>query len=90
MAVKGAQRGAALRGEQLQQHGLAEQVGRLQVGVAAQGQQFDAVRRAAADGADGLRDLGALGHQHVGAQGRVQAQQARVLARAQGRQVGQQ
>ena len=82
VAVEGA---PVPRGLQLQQGGLAEQFGRVEVGACAQGQQFDVagglqVRVGA--GHHAFVDGGALGQQGVGAQRGVQAQQAGVLAEA--------
>ena len=82
VAVEGA---PVPRGLQLQQGGLAEQLGRVEVGAGAQGQQFDVagglqVRVGA--GHHAFVDGGALCQQGVGPQRGVQAQQAGVLAEA--------
>jgi hypothetical protein len=62
--VKGAQRGAAVRGEQLQQHGLPHQLNRVEVSAGAQGQQLNVTARAQGDA---FGDGGTFGQQHVGA-----------------------
>jgi len=87
VAMKGApgrgaaREGMAAVGEQLQQHGLANQVVGIEVGLGAQGQHVH-VEGLVGFGCQGLVHAHALGHQHLVAQGRVQAQQPGVLVDA--------
>ena len=80
-------------GEQLQQHGLADEVERCDVGTGAERQQIDGEARFGNVGmlwADVLRDLCFFCQQHIQPQGGVQAQHAGVLIGAERAEFGQQ